>query len=123
MNDTGSDVMSILRSDLLYLGDMTNYTGVGQFLLVMDAGGRVDYVPQISVEFQLVTRNNIPWGPWIEEQAVVRADIPGITRLSGSGIRDHFYFGTPPGNDLVAVSLNKGGMTSLLPRVDRAFPI
>lgn len=51
----------------------------------------------------------IPWEDWIQELAVLRHLVPGIDRLSGVGMRNHYYFGTRPGNHEVAVSSIKGG--------------
>lgn len=43
----------------------------------------------------------------VEEFAVVRNLVPGIVfvRLSGSKIRNYFFFGTSPGNQHLAVSI------------------
>lgn len=38
---------------------------------------------------------------------MIRQAVPGIERLSGSGMRQHFYFGKPPGNTHIAVRAKK----------------
>jgi hypothetical protein len=68
----------------------------------------------IVVEVQLVGNGNIPWSNWIDECAIVKLALPGIIRLSGTGIRNKLYIATTPGNNSLAVSATKGGLTSLL---------
>ena len=38
----------------------------------------------------------IAWGDWIEELAVLREIVPGVARLSGGRIRNHFFLGLVP---------------------------
>jgi hypothetical protein len=62
----------------------------------------------------MVDDNNLPWSDWILEDAIVRPMALGVPRLSGSGIREALYFGTGPGNHVLAASTTKGGLTVLL---------
>jgi hypothetical protein len=55
-----------------------------------------------------------PWSNWIDECAIVKPALPGIIRLSGTGIRNKLYIATTPGNNFLTVSATKGGLTSLL---------
>lgn len=49
------------------------------------------------VEIRLVeSASLVPWGPWIVEQAVIRQAVPGVERLSGSGMRQQFISARPP---------------------------
>src|ERR1700728_2968346 len=72
------------------------------------------FLPRLLVQVQLVRDDDTPWGDWIPEIAIVRQPSPNLVRLSGGGIRDALYVGTPPGNHLLAVSATKGGLASLL---------
>lgn len=45
------------------------------------------------------------------EQAVILQAVPGVERLSVSGMRQHFYSATSPGNTHVVVSTSKRGMS------------
>ena len=40
--------------------------------------------------------------------------VPGVSRLSGVGIRHRLYVGTAPGNHRLAVAATRAGSTSLL---------
>jgi hypothetical protein len=80
---------------------------------VTDANGMVRYFRSILVQVLLVGNGDIPWrSNWIEEDAIIRQD--NVPRLSGTGIRQHLYFGTTPGNHYLAVATTKGGLSSLL---------
>ena len=61
--------------------------------------------------------NNIPWRDWIKDVATVRQAMNNRPRLSGLEDRDVLCLGLvlPPGNNRLAVSDTKGGLTSLLP--------
>jgi len=113
MNDTGSDMLTLINADFQRLG---NAQGYGGWLLpthVTDASGNTTLFPTILVEVQLVRNDGTPWSNWIQERAIVRAGT-NMPRLSGVGIRNVLYFGTAPGNQALAVGATKGGMVSLL---------
>ena len=114
MNDTGSDMMTLFTTDLQLLGNIQGYAGWLLPTGVIDANGLTTSFPTIHVQVQLVRDDNTPWGDWIDELAIVRPPGPNLSRLSGAGIRDVLYFGTAPGNHVLAVSATKGGLTSLL---------
>jgi hypothetical protein len=71
---------------------------------------------RILVRVQLVRDDNTLWSGWIDEVAIVKQPSPNMPmpRLSGIGIRQVFYFGTAPGNHLLAASATVGGLASLL---------
>jgi len=50
----------------------------------------------------------------MQESAIVKQALAFVPRLSGSAIRGVLYFGTAPGNNVLAVAATKGGMASLL---------
>lgn len=114
MNDTGSDVLTLFSTDLLYLGHTPGYNGWLGTAGITDASGNTTFLPRLLVEVQLVRDDDTPWSDWIPEIAIVRQPSPNLVRLSGGGIRDALYVGTPAGNHLLAVSATKGGLASLL---------
>jgi hypothetical protein len=86
MNDTRSDILSLFNTDMPHLGNLQGYAGfVG----------------------------NVAWSDWIVEEAMVQPLRPGVSRLSGIGIRGALYIGTAPGNHFLAVAATKGGLNSL----------
>ncbi len=79
----------------------------------MDANGVVTDYASILVEVLLVGNGDIPWSSnWIVERAIIKNGF--APRLSGLGIRQHFYFGTAPGNHYLAVATTMGGISCLL---------
>src|SRR5436305_5522084 len=88
MNDTGSDILSLFRSDLQYLGNMQGFTGWLGVIPIGYGNGAVQYYLRIEVEVQLVRDDNTPWSDWFREVAIVKPDSPGLTRLSGYEIRN-----------------------------------
>src|SRR5277367_6424637 len=99
---------------ILQLGNIDGYAGWLTPTDVTDASGNITSLRTILVQVQLVRHDNTPWGNWIPELTIVRQPGPNLLRLSGFGIRDALYFGTAPGNHLLAVGATKGGMASLL---------
>ena len=114
MNDTGSDVLSLFHSDMQRLGNMQGYAGWRGVIGILSANGIINSHPRILVEVQLVRDDNTPWSDWFQEVAIVQPDSPGLSRLSGYGIRNALYLGTSPGNQSLAVATTKGGLASLL---------
>lgn len=119
MNDTGSDLLSLYSTDLLYLGgdiggNIQGYRGQVEPTSVVDANGIIRVWPTYLVQVRLARDDYTPWSDWIVEVAIVRPPSPYLLRLSGIGIRHELYFGTSPNNLHLAVSATKGGLTSLL---------
>jgi len=114
LNDTGSDAMTVFTTDLLQLGNMQGYTGWHTPTPILDASGNQTVFQTILVQVQLVRNDNTPWGNWIQESAIVKQALAFVPRLSGPAIRGVLYFGTAPGNNVLAVAATKGGMASLL---------
>ncbi|KIN00500.1 hypothetical protein OIDMADRAFT_19556 [Oidiodendron maius Zn] len=114
MNDTGSDILSLFTTDIPNLGNNAGYLGWHGPVAIIDANGSITLFQRILVQVQLVRDDNTPWSDWIDETAIVRQPSPNVIRLSGAEIREVLYFGTAPGNHLLAVSSTKGGLTSLL---------
>jgi hypothetical protein len=113
MNDTGSDILSLFNTDMPYLGNLQGYTGWLGNTAIRYANGAINIYPRILVEVQLVRNDDSPWSDWIEEEAIVQPLHPGLSRLSGVGIRGALYIGTAPGNHFLAVAATKGGLNSL----------
>jgi hypothetical protein len=114
MSDTGSDILTLFDTDMPYLGNIQAYNSWRGNITTRNASGTIHVYREILVEAQLVRNDNTPWSDWISEYAIVRPAGPGITRLSGVGIRDILYFGTAPSNHSLTVAATKGGMASLL---------
>ncbi|KAI9768354.1 MAG: hypothetical protein M1840_004962 [Geoglossum simile] len=114
MNDTGSGLLSLFDTDMQHLGNFWGYAGWHGPIAIQDATGTVTIYPAVLVQVQLVRDDNSPWSDWIEEFAIVKPVVPGLPRLSGAGIRGSLYLATAPGNSFLAVSVTKGGLTSLL---------
>lgn len=114
MNDTGSSILSLFDIDMHQLGDLSQYTGYAPPVEVVTASGASEFLPCLVAQVRLVRQDLTPWTVWINEKAVFRRIIPGMTRLSGATIRDRLYFGTAPGNHFVAVAETKHGLNALL---------
>lgn len=97
LSDTGSSMLTLLETDLGQLGRIDDYYGWCHTVYVLVANGAVEHLRSLWVEVRFViTETLVPWGPWIVEQAVVRQVVPGIQRLSGAGLRQHFFSAPPP---------------------------
>jgi len=83
---------------------MEGYLGWLFSVGMVDANGVCALFDHLNVEVRMVDGNNMAWGSWIAERALVRNDDPNIQRLSRSGIRAHLYFGTAPGNNVLSVA-------------------
>ncbi|KAI4148192.1 MAG: hypothetical protein LQ340_005188 [Diploschistes diacapsis] len=114
MNDTGSDIMTLLDTDLANLGNLDNYIGGTDIIPISSANGIVEYLWRHYLDVQLCTQAGEPMGRWFDEIAVLRRAYPGIATLTGSGIRRVFWMGTSPIFDTLAIAETRGGMTSLL---------
>ena len=114
MNDTGSDILTLFTTDLLALGNTQGYQGWHGVTGVMHATGTITIFPRILVQVQLVRDDNIPWSDRINEYAIVKEPAINVVRLLGVRIRHTLDIGTAPGNDILAISASKGGLTSLL---------
>lgn len=113
INDTGSDLLTLFDYDLDNLGNLNVYHGWNGYIQVRDANGLVQAFPTILVQVQLADNNWDSWSNWFFEEAIVRQGYLGVPRLTGAGIRSHFFMGTPAGNDILSVSTSKAGLTSL----------
>ena len=115
LNDTGSDVLTLFTADLQRLGNFVNYQGWVRDAVIGTANGTQERLPSLLVEARFVDPQTfIAWGPWFREQAIIRHLVPGVQRLSGSNMRNQFYFGTGPGNQHVAVSTSKTRLSSII---------
>ena len=86
-----------------------------RIMVLNDTGSDLEVLLALFVEVRLLRPVTlIAWGDWFEELAVLREIGPGVARLSGGRIRNHFFFGTRPGNLQVAVSSTKGGLNAII---------
>lgn len=125
MNDTGSNVQSMRRSDW-------NALKTPDAMLMRDemltAGGMKD-VYNVFLEIRIVkpevkknaqnqevlTGNHVPLTLWYVEMLRIVEDDESL--LSGETMRNHLYFATAPGNDKLYVSSKKNGVVADLPVV------
>lgn len=113
LNDTGSDILSLFDTDILNLGNFQGYNGWLGYTEIGYANGATNIYPRILVQVQLLRDDNSVWSDWIQKEAIVQPQRPGVPRLSGIGIRDVLHLGTAPGNHFLAVATTKGGLISL----------
>ena len=72
---------------------------------------------KIVIEIQVVDPQGEAITPWFMENAIISPDMPGLQRLSGLAIRNHLYFATAPGNNMLYVAKKKNGIVTQLPVV------
>jgi hypothetical protein len=99
LNDSGSTVLTLFYMDLAALGNYFAYCGWFPYVSVLNAAGQTEWLMNLLVEIRLVDSVTLePWGKWVSESAVLRHAGPGVSRVSGSGIRQALFFGTAAGN-------------------------
>lgn len=125
MNDTGSNVQSLRRSDWNALKTPDASPTMAQMLT---AGGMRD-VYNVFLEIRIVkpevkknaqnqevlTGKHVPLTPWYVEMLRLVEDNDSL--LSGETMRNHLYFATAPGNDKLYVSQRKNAIVEGLPVV------
>jgi hypothetical protein len=81
LNDTGSNITSVLSTDLRRLGkclaSVKNYRGWNGVIAVFNADGVTRYYPGLLMQIQLVSRNSSENPNWIYEQAILKRSQPG----------------------------------------------
>lgn len=115
MNDTGSNIQSVLPTDLaaLHYNPFTYLGNLGAFALATANG--LSFRGRILIEVQIVKADGTPITPWYQEIAVITPQPVIQYRLSGSGMRNHLYFATAPGNTILVVAEKTNGITNQLP--------
>ncbi|KAF3898664.1 hypothetical protein GTR04_0045 [Trichophyton interdigitale] len=108
LNDTGSSLLTVFDTDLVALGIPSTYGGYGPQIPISTAAGVLRQ--NIAVEMQLLDSYGDPMSDWFFENSVVVPLAQGVTRLSGNGIRELFYFATAPGNTHLYVAKKKNGI-------------
>ncbi|KAK2785657.1 hypothetical protein FQN52_008345 [Onygenales sp. PD_12] len=116
VNDTGSNAFTVFDTDVVALGIPQNYMGFGINVPVTTPTGIV-WRQQINVEIQLLDAQGNPVSDWIFDRGIVTPAAPGVSRLSGDGIRQSLYFATAPGNQHLYVAEKKNGIVEQLPVV------
>ncbi|KAK7702813.1 hypothetical protein SLS64_009423 [Diaporthe eres] len=125
INDTGSNVQSLRRSDWNALKTATMSPQTAEMLTA--TGPR--HVENVFLEVRIVkpevTRNSqgqelstgqyVPLTVWYPE--LLRIVNDGDTLLSGENMRNYLYFATAPGNETLYVSQRKQAMIDGLPVV------
>ncbi|KAF1812634.1 hypothetical protein P152DRAFT_458451 [Eremomyces bilateralis CBS 781.70] len=117
MNDTGSNIQTVLLIDLAalqynpltYLGDLGAYP--------IETANGIAYWQQIMIEMQIIKLDGTSITGWFEEVAAIFPGTGAQYRLSGDAMRNHLYFATAPGNATLFVAVKKNGLMSQLPIV------
>jgi hypothetical protein len=114
LNDTGSNLMNILQSDLTAMGIRpSSYRGYSPHVKITTANGTVRR-RTLQLQIQLRDQNGTAASDWFIEEAAI---VPRGDRLSGEEIRNRFYFATPPGNAILCIAEKKNGLLTALPVV------
>lgn len=116
MNDTGNGALTLFYSDLDHLGmnDQLYHGWRGQVRCEL-ADASVQALSSLVVQVRFLRPVSFqPWGEWITEKAILRHDRPGLTRLSGPGIRQAMFIETGPDNAHVGVSSTRGGLGAII---------
>lgn len=96
LNDTGCTALSLSPFDAYLLGvDRENYRLRLQSVSLVTASDTEDGVAQVLVEINLMNPGK-ETGEWIQELACIKSLPQDRYLLSGSGMREHYYFATPP---------------------------
>ena len=114
MNDTGSNVLNLPIDWVQQNGLLDQYCGLEGRITVETAAGNIEVI-HLSVEVQLLSLHGElqVFGPIFRENAIVK-DTDTKT-LSGSEMREHFYFATPKGNSHLLVAEDKASLVAALP--------
>lgn len=92
-NDAGGNILSIFDSDLRALNfNMACYLRAIRGSVQVNTANGWSLQTLMFVKMQIVTSTFVPLTPWFEESAIVKADSPGDTRLSGSAMRNYLFF-------------------------------
>jgi hypothetical protein len=118
LSDSGSNIISILSTDLKRLGKspafLKDYRSWNSVSAVYNSDDVTRYCPGLLVQIQLVNRKLSQKSNWIYEQAILKPIRPGLPRLSGNRIRDAMYLATAPRNKVLAISSTKLELMSIL---------
>lgn len=112
-NDTGSNMQTLYPLDAAALGVDPNSQHLVRQVIRTPAGNMV--CPTMPISMQIV-QPNLPWTPltpWYVEEAVINPN--AVERLSGPGMRNHLYFCTAPGNQLLYISTTKTALRDIVP--------
>ncbi len=115
LNDTGSTIQTVFRNDLIAMGaHLVQYHGYGHIVQIGTANGNVNG-RSIWVETRIM--NGTGASDWFFELGVIMPQGQISTRLTGSQIRNHFYFATAPGNQHLYIAEKKNGIVAQLPAI------
>lgn len=92
-NDTGSNVLSVYRSDLDQLNfNAATYPALGKPMSIMTASGFIQRMA-LTVQLRVLDSEGLHMTDWFDEEAtIVKNPLPGMQRLSGRNIRKELYF-------------------------------
>ncbi|KAI7774253.1 hypothetical protein LA080_009030 [Diaporthe eres] len=125
INDTGSNVQSLRRSDWNALKTATMSPQIAQMLTATGPEPVENVFLEVRIVKPEVTRNSqgqelrtgqyVPLTLWYPE--LLRIVNDGDTLLSGENMRNYLYFATAPGNETLYVSQRKQAIVDGLPVV------
>lgn len=85
--------MTMVDTDFFPLGNWPLYWGWLGRTEAIDAGGMTEWLPSLALQIRLVNQvHHIPLTTWMDEVAVIRPNVAGVTRLSGSCLRRQMFF-------------------------------
>ena|SRR5271168_4011006 len=120
LNDTGSSIMTLYYHEATQLGWQP-----ALFPAQLDQISSPDGVSLrevIHVFARVCDYNGYPLTDWFVEKVVLRTFTGAETRLSGSTVRNHLYFGTAPRLQNLYVARNKTQLSRILPNFNRLPP-
>ncbi|KAF3920927.1 hypothetical protein ABW21_db0209422 [Orbilia brochopaga] len=123
LNDSGSSMLTLTASDRAILNIPNEYVALYPVTGARTANGLIQ-VQRVAVECRLFDAAwNRPIGDWFPEDACYLDAQPGLPRLSGWGVRRHFYIATAPTrfNFRAYVALTKGSLVRALPKFRAVF--
>ncbi|KAF3923896.1 hypothetical protein AA313_de0207138 [Arthrobotrys entomopaga] len=123
LNDTGAGALSLRPTNRSILNPPQSYTSLYPVRHSRTLNGPIT-TPTLMVECRLYDATwSKPLGGWFNEVASLVRDlpgVPGVPRVTGKNIRQHFYFATVAGpTSNLYCALTKGSITNALPNVPR----
>lgn len=113
MNDTGSNVQSLKRSDWNALNTLRKTPDTGMVNTAIGLHTAEHVMMEMRVMTPTSTGTYAPLTVWFVENLRIVDDDDVL--LSGEVMRNHLFFATPPGNDHLIVARSRQTLMSLLP--------
>lgn len=116
LNDTGAGALSLRESDRSILNPPQQYSSLFPVRKSRTLNGPIQS-RTLLVQCQLYDATwTKPLGGWFNEVAALVRDLPGVPRVTGKHIREHYWFATAAGsNSKLYCALTKKSLTNALP--------